>query len=699
MVMKWGLSDFQGVCEMGRHKDSPETEGKNRPTGTLLHSEPDENRKTASMPFPFGLNYQRLFNSISDALVVVDMSGRLISPNPAFQALLGRPAEELVQMTYEDLTPAKWHAFERNITQTQLLPLGHSVVYEKEYLRKDGTVFPVELRTFLIRDDAGHPAFMGAIVRDITERKLTDEKLRESEQRFRTVIEQSIDVAYRRNLKTDCYDYLSPAIEGITGFTVEEFSQMSFTTLLENIHPDDHPVIQRRLEQFEKSRHGTHIQDLFEFRLKRKGGGYRWVSDSGALVTDADGTPLYHVGFVRDITERKQTEEALRQNNVMLEKAVTERTARLRRLATELTLAEQRERRRLSDFLHDDLQQVLVAAKFKAEKLTMDQAPDLLKSEALKLYALIAEAINKTRSTSNEIGTPLLYVVGFVPALRQLAEQMRERHSLRVTLDIRGVQESLLEDIKVHLFHSVRELLFNVAKHANTDTASVRISKKESQIEISVIDAGKGFDLKKAQPEDNTDCGYGLFSISERLGMIGGQMTIDSTPGSGTRVTLSVPDIPEPDPTPQTQPRPTGKVDSTSGPKGRARVLVADDHALVRNGVIQLLSMESSLEVVGSAANGMEALSLARQLRPDVIVMDVRMPEMDGIEATRLIMSEFPDTVIVGISAFGETGFKAEMLKAGAADLLDKADAIDTLVPTIERCMAERPSHKTRDFG
>ena len=383
----------------------------------------------------------------------------------------------------------------------------------------------------------------------------------------------------------------------------------------------------------------------------------------------------------------------------MLEKAVTERTARLRRLATELTLAEQRERRRLSDFLHDDLQQVLVAAKFKAEKLTMDQAPDLHKSEALKLYALIAEAINKTRSTSNEIGTPLLYVVGFVPALRQLAEQMRERHSLRVTLDIRGVQESLLEDIKVHLFHSVRELLFNVAKHANTDTASVRIRKKESQIEISVIDAGKGFDLKKARPEDNADCGYGLFSISERLGMIGGQMTIDSTPGSGTRVTLSVPDIPEPDPTPQTQPRPTGKVDSTSGPKGRARVLVADDHALVRNGVIQLLSMESSLEVVGSAANGMEALSLARQLRPDVIVMDVRMPEMDGIEATRLIMSEFPDTVIVGISAFGETGFKAEMLKAGAADLLDKADAIDTLVPTIERCMAERPSHKTRDFG
>ena len=667
----------------------------NRPSDTRLHSEPDANRKTTSIPYPACLDYQRLFNSISDALVVVDMSGRLISPNPAFQALLGYTAEELVQMTYEDLTPAKWHDFEGNITQTQLLPLGHSIVYEKEYLRKDGTVFPVELRTFLIRDEAGHPSFMGAIVRDITERRCIEEKLRESEQRFRTVVEKSLDVAYRRNLKTDCYDYLSPAIEGITGYTVEEFSQMSFATLLENIHPDDHSVIQRRLEQFEISRQGVHIQDLFEFRLKRKSGGYRWVSDSGTLVTDADGTPLYHVGFVRDITERKQIEESLRQNNVMLEKAVTERTARLRRLATELTLAEQRERRRLSDFLHDDLQQVLVAAKFKAEKLAMDQASDSLRNEAHKLYDLIAEALNKTRSTSNELGTPLLYVVGFVPALRQLAEQMRERHGLQVDLDIRDVQESFLEDIKVHLFHSVRELLFNVAKHANTDTASVRIRKKESQIEISVIDAGKGFDLKKAQPEDNADCGYGLFSISERLGMIGGQMTIESAPGSGTRVTLSVPDIPEPDPKPQTPPSSAANADSKSEAIGRARVLVADDHALVRNGVMQLLSMESTLEVVGSAANGKEAISLARQLRPDVIVMDVRMPELDGLEATRLIMSEFPDTVIVGISAFGETGFKAEMLKAGAVDLLDKADAINTLVPTIKRCMAERSGSET----
>ena len=680
---------------MSRHKDDPETEKMNRLADTRLHSEPDANGKTTSMPYPAGLDNQHLFNSISDALVVVDMNGRLISPNPAFQALLGYTAEELVQMTYEDLTPTKWHDYELNITQTQLLPFGHSFVYEKEYQRKDGTVFPVELRTFLIRDEAGHPSFMGAIARDITERKCIEEKLRESEQRFRTVVEKSLDVAYRRNLKTDCYDYLSPAIEGITGYTVEEFSQMSFATLLENIHPDDHPVIQRRLEQFENSRHGTHIQDLFEFRLKRKSGGYRWVSDSGTLLSDADGTPLYHVGFVRDITERKQTEEALRQNNVMLEKAVSERTARLRRLATELTLAEQRERRRLSDFLHDDLQQVLVAAKFKAEKLVMDQASDPLKNEAQKLYDLIAEALNKTRSTSNELGTPLLYVVGFVPALRQLAEQMRERHGLRVDLDIRDMKESLLEDIKVHLFHSVRELLFNVAKHADTDTAFVRIRKKESQIEIIVIDAGKGIDLKKAQPEDDTDCGYGLFSISERLGMIGGQMTIESAPGSGTRVTLSVPDSPEPDPISQTPSRSTVSVDSTSEIKGRARVLVTDDHALVRNGVIQLLSKEATLEVVGSAANGLEALSLARQLRPDVIVMDVRMPEMDGLEATRLIMSEFPDTIIVGISAFGETGFKAEMLKAGAVDLLDKADAINTLAPTIKRFMAERSGSET----
>ena len=636
------------------------------------------------------VDYRRLYSSMTDAFAVVDMEGRLIDFNPAFQTMLGYTAHELEQLTYMDLTPAKWHAFEQNIIREQILSLGHSCVYEKEYIRKDGTTFPVELRTYLIRDDTGQPSMMWAIVRDITGRKHAEELLRESEERFRTVLQQSIDVAYRRNLKTDRYDYLSPAIEKITGFTVDEFSQMSSTALFEYIHPDDHAVIRKRFEQFEQSRYGFEIQDLFEYRIKRKDGEYRWLSDSGILIMDSDGKPLYHVGVARDITERKKMEDALRQSNERLEKTVAERTARLRRLAAELTLAEQRERRRLSDFLHDDLQQVLVAAKFRSGKLALDQGTEPLTNEVCKIHALVTEALDKTRAIGNELVTPLLYVAGFIPALHQLAEQMRELHELRVELDIQNGHEVFPDDLKVQLFHAVRELLFNVAKHSGTDTASVIVRRQAGQVEITVTDNGKGFDPQSVKPESHANCGYGLFSISERLEMIDGRMSINSAPGCGTRITISVPAPSERLPSPQATPRKivTEIQQSTQG--GRACVLVADDHDLVRHGVVQLLSQESTLEVVGEAVNGLEALTLARQLRPDVIVMDVRMPTMDGIEATRRIKSELPDTLVVGLTAFSAVDFRTEMIKAGAVDLINKMDASDTLVPTITRCLAER---------
>ncbi len=647
-------------------------------------------RQAVSSQHSSELKYRRLYSNMADAFIATAMDGHVLEFNPALQAMLGYSADELQRLTYMDLTPLKWHVLERDIVREQVLPHGHSCVYEKEYRRKDGTVFPIELCVHLVRDDAGQPASMWAIVRDITARRRAESELRESEERFRTVLEQSIDVAYRRNLKTDRYDYLSPAIEGITGFSVEEFSRLSSAALLEQIHPDDHPVILRRFEQFERSRHGFKIQDLFEFRIRRKDGAYRWISDSGVLITDTDGNPLYHVGVARDVTERKQMEDALLESNERLEKTVAERTARLRRLATELTLAEQRERRRLSDFLHDDLQQVLVAAKFRAEKLALDQKTAPLKKEALMLHDLVLEALHKTRSIGHELVTPLLYVVGFGPALHQLAEQMRERHSLRVDMDTQDVPDLFPEDIKVQLFHAVRELLFNVAKHADTHTASVRLKRLDGQVEITVADAGKGFDPGKVKPDDPADCGYGLFSISERLGSVGGAMRIDSAPGCGTRITISVPLPAETKAAPRARPRETVKKDRTCGTGVRARVLVADDHELVRHGVTQLLSQDSAFDVVGEAANGREALALARELRPDVIVMDVRMPEMDGIEATRLIKAEFPDTVVVGISAFNEAGFRSEMLLAGAVELLDKVDAGETLVATVARCLAGR---------
>ena len=106
-----------------------------------------------------------------DAYVAVDMTGRILDTNQAYCVMLGYSGEELCKLTYTDLTPQKWHAFESRILEEQILVNGYSDVYCKEYRRKDGTIFPVELRTFLVRDEADRASSMWAIVRDISERK------------------------------------------------------------------------------------------------------------------------------------------------------------------------------------------------------------------------------------------------------------------------------------------------------------------------------------------------------------------------------------------------------------------------------------------------------------------------------------------------------------------------------------------------
>ncbi len=125
-------------------------------------------------------------------MLAVDMDGRIQQFNQAYRKMLGYESDELRKLTYMDLTPEKWHDFETGIIEKQVLPRGYSDIYEKEYIRKDGTVFPVELRTVLMRDEAGNPSGMWAIVRDISERKIIEQTLRESEARYRELLENSM---------------------------------------------------------------------------------------------------------------------------------------------------------------------------------------------------------------------------------------------------------------------------------------------------------------------------------------------------------------------------------------------------------------------------------------------------------------------------------------------------------------------------
>ncbi len=129
--------------------------------------------------------YRELYEASRDGIASVDATGKIIAFNKSFSAMLGYPDEDIYDLTYEDITPERWHALEAQILKEQVTVRGYSDIYEKEYRKKDGTIFPVELRTYLIKDMENKPAGFWAIVRDITERKRTEEDKRLLEDKFR----------------------------------------------------------------------------------------------------------------------------------------------------------------------------------------------------------------------------------------------------------------------------------------------------------------------------------------------------------------------------------------------------------------------------------------------------------------------------------------------------------------------------------
>ena len=203
-------------------------------------------------------------------------------------------------------------------------------------------------------------------------------------------------------------------------------------------------------------------------------------------------------------------------------------------------MAEHRERQRLAERLHDHLQQVITAARMHTEGL-ISKIPESNKAEALKIVDLLSESIKSTRSLSKELAPPILQKEGLAPALEWLADWMEQTHGLYVILRRNDSVNIDREDIRVLIFQSIRELLFNVVKHAGVNQAELELRPGDVDVQIILRDHGCGFNPDEIYDSDTDRSGFGLFTIHERINLIGGEFRIESTIGTGSCFTLLVP--------------------------------------------------------------------------------------------------------------------------------------------------------------
>lgn len=249
------------------------------------------------------LAYSRLFESMMDGYAIVNMKGRILDCNNAFQELVGYSHEELLSLSYQDITPDSWRTFEKSVIIDQVLQQGFSDVYVKEYKHKNGALIPVELRVFLIKDVHNKPECMWAIVRDITDRTKMERSLKESEEKFRSFFENSL--VGMAMVKFDGTFEANYAFCNLLGYTHEEIVSNNWQ---EFFRPDD----DTQVSDYEKLMFtGSSPVIKFEKQFIHKSGSIVWTEISTFVQRDKESNPLLLFLNIVDITERRRAAKVL----------------------------------------------------------------------------------------------------------------------------------------------------------------------------------------------------------------------------------------------------------------------------------------------------------------------------------------------------------------------------------------------------
>jgi PAS domain S-box-containing protein len=419
------------------------------------------------------------------------------------------------------------HPEDRNrVNKVIFESLRRLIPYDAEFrfIRKDGGERFGRVSGSGEFDAEGGMVRLSGAVQDITSIRQAEKALQESEERFRLLAENAQDIVYRYRLwPTPQFDYISPAVTAMIGYTPEEFYADSHLAA-KVVYPEDKPFF----KSFWRSPHTLATPSVF--RWLHKDGTVVWMEHLNTVIYDDEGKIIAVEGIARDCTERKKMEEE-----------ILKYQEQLRSLASELALTEERQRRRMAVDLHDHIGQALTVAKMKLEAMRRKTTSPALVNSLREIETLTEQTIQDTRSLIFDLSPPVLYELGFKAAVEWLGEQIQQKHGILIIIEDDRQPIPIDENTQVVLFQAVRELLFNIVKHAQVRNAQISFKKHGDNIQIKVIDKGVGFNPQEVYSRVNKTGGFGLFSIRERLHHLGCKMEVKSEPGHGTEVTLFAP--------------------------------------------------------------------------------------------------------------------------------------------------------------
>lgn len=455
--------------------------------------------------------YRQLAERSLDGFARVDLRGRVVEWNRAFQEMLGYSDEEMPRLNYRDLTPERWHALEHEMV-SRTLAEGYSPLWQEEYVRKDGTVFPVELRAYLTWTGTGEPDGMWAFVRDITERVQARKELERAQARLM----EAQQIAHLGNWEWDIEAdelWWSDEVYRIFGVDREEFDP-TYDAFIEFVHPEDRERVNLVVEA------AVHQGEPYsiDHRIVRPDGADRIVHERGVVSFDEEGKPLRMVGTVWDVTELKDTE------------------MKLRALSRRLLQIQEEEQRALGRELHDQLGQSLTVLSLLLDR-TLRADPKEVEGMLMEAVGMTNEIAAQIREISSQLRPRILDDLGLLPALIWQVDQVNNRTSVKVDFKHAGLNRRFPAEVSTAAFRIVQEALTNVVRHAGTDGAKLRVWADEENLVMHVEDQGIGFDPARMTDEV---CG-GISGMEERARLFGGEFSLESSPGYGTHVTAIIP--------------------------------------------------------------------------------------------------------------------------------------------------------------